>query len=79
MMTLDHARPGVAAQAVGASQGALDLANVYANRRVQFGVPISQHQMVQKMLADMAMKTEASQTADVRIGRGDRRGRARAR
>ncbi|MGB0332820.1 MAG: acyl-CoA dehydrogenase family protein, partial [Planctomycetota bacterium] len=28
MMTLDHARPGVAAQAVGASQGALDLANV---------------------------------------------------
>ena len=60
MMTLDHARPGVAAQAVGASQGALDLANVYANRRVQFKVPLSQHQMVQKMLADMAMKTEAA-------------------
>ena len=60
MMTLDHARPGVAAQAVGASQGALDLANVYANRRVQFKVPISQHQMVQKMLADMAMKTESA-------------------
>jgi butyryl-CoA dehydrogenase len=60
MMTLDHARPGVAAQAVGASQGALDLANVYANRRVQFKVPLSQHQMVQQMLADMAMKTEAA-------------------
>lgn len=60
MQTLDYARPGVAAQAVGASQGALDLANVYSNRRVQFGVPISQHQMVQKMLADMAMKTEAA-------------------
>jgi len=60
MMTLDYARPGVAAQAVGASQGALDLANVYANRRQQFGVPISKHQMVQQMLADMAMKTEAS-------------------
>lgn len=60
MMTLDHARPGVAAQAVGASQGALDLANAYANRRVQFKVPISQHQMVQQMLADMAMKTEAA-------------------
>ena len=60
MQTLDYARPGVAAQAVGASQGALDLANVYSNRRVQFGVPISQHQMVMKMLADMAMKTEAS-------------------
>ena len=60
MMTLDYARPGVAAQAVGASQGAMDLANVYANRRQQFGVPISQHQMVQQMLADMNMKTEAS-------------------
>jgi len=60
MMTLDMARPGVAAQAVGAAQGALDLANVYANRRQQFGVPISQHQMVQQMLADMQMKTEAA-------------------
>ena len=60
MMTLDYARPGVAAQAVGACQGALDLANVYSNRRQQFGVPISKHQMVQKMMADMAMKTEAA-------------------
>jgi alkylation response protein AidB-like acyl-CoA dehydrogenase len=60
MQTLDLARPGVAAQAVGAAQGALDLANVYANRRQQFGVPISNHQMVMKMLADMAMKTEAA-------------------
>ena len=60
MQTLDLARPGVAAQAVGAAQGALDLANVYANRRQQFGVPISNHQMVQKMLADMAMKTDAA-------------------
>jgi butyryl-CoA dehydrogenase len=60
MMTLDQARPGVAAQAVGAAQGALDLAVVYSARRQQFGVPISNHQMVQKMLADMAMKTEAA-------------------
>lgn len=60
MMTLDYARPGVAAQAVGACQGALDLANVYSNRRQQFGVPISKHQMVQQMMADMAMKTEAA-------------------
>ncbi len=60
MMTLDHARPGVAAQAVGASQGALDLANVFANQRHQFGVPISNHQMIQQLLADMAMKTEAA-------------------
>jgi butyryl-CoA dehydrogenase len=60
MMTLDMARPGVAAQAVGAAQGALDLALVYANRRKQFDAPISSFQMVQKMLADMATKTEAA-------------------
>jgi len=60
MMTLDLARPGVASQAVGAAQGALDLALHYANRRQQFGQPISSFQMVQKMLADMAMKTEAA-------------------
>jgi len=60
MMTLDRARPCVAAQAVGAAQGALDLAVVYSNRRRQFGQPISSFQMVQKMLADMAMQTEAS-------------------
>jgi len=60
MMTLDAARPGVAAQAVGAAQGALDLAVVYSNRRHQFGAPISSFQMVQKMLADMATKTEAA-------------------
>jgi len=60
MMTLDNARPGVAAQAVGAAQGALDLALVYAGRRKQFGAPISSFQMVQQMLADMAMKTQAA-------------------
>jgi butyryl-CoA dehydrogenase len=60
MMTLDYARPGVAAQAMGAAQGALDLANVYANRRKQFGAPISSHQMVQHMLADMAIQTNAA-------------------
>jgi alkylation response protein AidB-like acyl-CoA dehydrogenase len=60
MMTLDLARPGVASQAVGAAQGALDLALYYANRRQQFGQPISSFQMVQKMLADMAMKTDAA-------------------
>jgi butyryl-CoA dehydrogenase len=60
MMTLDFARPGVAAQAVGAAQGALDLATVYANRRRQFGQAISSFQMVQQLLADMAMQTEAA-------------------
>ena len=60
MMTLDLARPGVAAQAVGTAAGALELANTYANRRKQFGRNIASFQMVQGMLADMAMKTESA-------------------
>ncbi len=60
MMTLDWARPGVAAQAVGLAQGALDLATVYASRRKQFGQPISSFQMIQELLADMAAKTDAA-------------------
>jgi butyryl-CoA dehydrogenase len=70
MATLDHARPGVAAQAVGAAQGALDLATVYAARRKQFGAPISSHQMVQAMLADMAMQTEAARWLVYRAAAG---------
>lgn len=60
MATLDLARPGVAGQAVGAAQGALDYALYYSNRRQQFGQPISSFQMVQQMLADMAMQVEAA-------------------
>ncbi|HEX5136797.1 MAG TPA: acyl-CoA dehydrogenase family protein [Planctomycetota bacterium] len=60
MMTLDRARPGVAAQAVGLAQGALDFAMVYAQQRQQFGQPISAFQMVQQMLADMATRVEAA-------------------
>jgi alkylation response protein AidB-like acyl-CoA dehydrogenase len=60
MATLDKARPGVAAQAVGCAQGALDFATVYATKRVQFGEPISSKQMVQQLLADMAMQLEAA-------------------
>lgn len=60
MATLDKARPGVAAQAVGCAQGALDFALLYATKRVQFGEPIVSKQMVQGMLADMAMQVEAA-------------------
>jgi butyryl-CoA dehydrogenase len=59
-MTLDKARPGVAAQAVGLAQGALEYAMVYAGHREQFGAPISSFQMIQGMLADMATKVEAA-------------------
>ncbi len=60
MATLDKARPGVAAQAVGCAQGALEFALHYCTKRVQFGEPISSKQMVQGMLADMAMQVEAA-------------------
>jgi butyryl-CoA dehydrogenase len=60
MMTLDLARPGVAAQAVGTAAGALELAVTYAGRRKQFGQPIASFQMIQAMLADMAQQTEAA-------------------
>jgi alkylation response protein AidB-like acyl-CoA dehydrogenase len=60
MMTLDRARPGVAAQAVGLAQGALDLAVQYTHDRKQFGQSVSSFQGVQWMLADMASQIEAA-------------------
>jgi len=60
MKTFDITRPGVAAQAVGIAQGALDEALLYARERHQFGKPISSFQAIQFMLADMAMKIEAA-------------------
>jgi alkylation response protein AidB-like acyl-CoA dehydrogenase len=62
MATLDKARPGVAAQAVGLAQGALDYALVYATRRRQFGQSIAGFQMIQGMLADMAARVEAARS-----------------
>ena len=60
MITLDRARPGVAAQAVGLAQGALDLALEYTHNRKQFGQSISSFQGVQWMLADMATQIEGA-------------------
>ena len=62
MKTFDQSRPGVAAQAVGIAQGALELAVKYAHQRVQFNKPISSFQGIQWMLADMATKTEAARS-----------------
>ncbi|MCK9615152.1 MAG: acyl-CoA dehydrogenase family protein [Candidatus Omnitrophica bacterium] len=62
MKTFDNSRPGVAAQAVGIAQGALELATEYAHKRIQFGKPISSFQGIQWMLADMATKVEAARS-----------------
>jgi butyryl-CoA dehydrogenase len=60
MMTLDRARPGVAAQALGLAQGALEWALRYTSERRQFGQTVMSHQAVQFMLADMATQVEAA-------------------
>ena len=60
MKTLDRSRPGIAAQAVGIAQGALDAAAQYARERKQFGQRIGEFQMIQAMLADMDARTEAA-------------------
>ncbi|HEY7832051.1 MAG TPA: acyl-CoA dehydrogenase family protein [Ktedonobacterales bacterium] len=60
LATLDRTRPGIAAQALGIAQGALDFAAQYAKGRVQFGKPISDNQGIQFMLADMDIHTEAA-------------------
>ena len=60
MRTLDRSRPGIAAQAVGIAQGALEVATRYARQREQFGRPIGELQMVGALLADMATRIEAA-------------------
>ncbi len=60
MMTLDRARPAVAAQAVGLAQGALEWALRYTSERRQFGQTVMSHQAIQFMLADMATQVEAA-------------------
>lgn len=60
MTTLDMTRPGIGAAAVGVARRALSEAVKYSKERVQFGKPIAANQAIQFMLADMAMKVEAS-------------------
>ena len=60
MQTLDSARPFVGAVSVGLAQAALDVAVAYAKERKQFGQPIASFEMVQEMVADMAMKVDAA-------------------
>ena len=57
---LNISRAFVATMAVGIMQRALDEAVAYAKQRKQFGKPIIKFEMVQGMLADMAIKTEAA-------------------
>ena len=58
MKTLSGGRIGIAAQALGIAQGALDLALAYSRERTTFGKPIHEHQAIAFKLADMEMKVE---------------------
>jgi butyryl-CoA dehydrogenase len=69
MKTFDNSRPGVAAQAVGIAQGALDLALEYSKQRVQFGKSISSFQGIQFMFADMATQVEAARALVYSVAR----------
>ncbi|MEC7681280.1 MAG: acyl-CoA dehydrogenase family protein [Candidatus Thermoplasmatota archaeon] len=60
MNALDNSRIGIAAQALGISQGAYESALNYSHERQTFGKPISYHQSVGNILADMATQIEAS-------------------
>ncbi len=69
MKTLDLARPGAGALAVGLAQSALDEAASFAKERHQFGVSIFSFQAVQHLLADMATKLEAARALVYAVAR----------
>ena len=60
MAALDGGRIGIAAQALGIAQGALDASIAYAKERVQFGKPLAALQAIQWMIADMATDIDAA-------------------
>ncbi len=80
MSTLDGGRIGIAAQALGIAQRALDLAVAHAKQRHTFGEPIANKQAIQWMIADMATRIEAARLLTYRAaalkGAGDARASA---
>src|SRR5579884_2992960 len=68
MSNLDSGRYSVAAGCVGICQGCLDASVKYAKERQQFGRPIASFQLVQEMLTDIAVKTDAARMLVWRAG-----------
>jgi acyl-CoA dehydrogenase len=60
METFNQTRPDIGACATGLMRRALDECVAYAKERKTFGVPIAQHQLVQAMIAEMAIRAEAT-------------------
>ena len=68
MSSLDSGRYSVAAGCVGICQGCLDASVRYSKERQQFGRPIASFQLVQEMIADIALETDASRMLVWRAG-----------
>jgi alkylation response protein AidB-like acyl-CoA dehydrogenase len=68
MSALDSGRYSVAAGCVGICQGCVDASVAYSKEREQFGRPIASFQLVQAMIADMVVDTEASRALVWRAG-----------
>jgi alkylation response protein AidB-like acyl-CoA dehydrogenase len=75
LRTLDTGRIGIAAQAVGIAQAALDVATAYAQERKAFGRPIGGFQAIQQKLADMQTEIEAARALVWRAARLKEAGR----
>ena len=75
LRTLDGGRIGIAAQAVGIAQAALDVATAYAKERVAFGGPIARFQAIQHKLAEMQTEIEAARALTWRAARLKEAGR----
>jgi alkylation response protein AidB-like acyl-CoA dehydrogenase len=75
LRTLDTGRIGIAAQAVGIAQAALDVATGYAKERNAFGRPIGGFQAIQQRLADMQTEIEAARALVWRAARLKEAGR----
>jgi alkylation response protein AidB-like acyl-CoA dehydrogenase len=67
LATLDCGRIGIAAQAVGIAEAALEEAVKYAKERIQFGKPLAEFEALQFMLADMAVDVEVAKTMLYRV------------
>jgi alkylation response protein AidB-like acyl-CoA dehydrogenase len=75
LSTLDGGRIGIAAQAVGIAQAALDVATAYAKERNAFGAPIARLGAIQQKLADMQTEIEAARALTWRAARLKEAGR----
>jgi alkylation response protein AidB-like acyl-CoA dehydrogenase len=79
MAALDNGRYSVAAGAVGVAQACIDASVAYATQRRAFGKPIAGHQLVQELIADMTVETEAARLLVWRAGALKDKGRQNTR